>query len=144
MLVANNIRLDESSETHDKALKLITSLITGDSKTWSQLLTPAEMFLTEIVSNKFCNIDVDKCDYLLRDSQYLKEYVEVKPFIGFLSRARILYDSDGVSHIYYHQDDFELIENLFYNRAYFHMNIYQQHQGKQFMCFYARFKLIIF
>jgi len=52
--------------------------------------------------------------------------VSLKPFMDFLQRARIVYDEDGTSHIGYHAADFELIENLFYNRAYLHMNIYQQ------------------
>lgn len=128
MLLVNQIRLHESPDQHEIALKLITSFITGDCIAWREILAPGEMFLTEIVSNKYCNIDVDKCDYLLRDAHYLSEHVTVKPFLDFLTRARIVYDSSGISHIGYHKDDFELIENLFYNRAYFHMNIYQHHR----------------
>jgi HD superfamily phosphohydrolase len=128
MMKSNKIRLDESSELHDKALRLITSFITGDCETWNELLQPSEMFLTEIVSNKFCAIDVDKCDYILRDTQHVKQHVEMKPFIGFLERSKIVYDDSGISHIGYHADHFELVENLFVNRSYLHMNIYQCHQ----------------
>lgn len=128
MINSNNIRLDECPEKHDFAVKLITSLITGDSDVWKDLLEPEEMFITEIVSNKFCNVDVDKCDYLLRDHHYLKGHVAFKPFVDFLQRARIVFDSEGTSHVGYHLDDFELIENMFINRAYFHMNVYQMHQ----------------
>lgn len=91
-------------------------------------MNPEEMFITEIVNNKFCNIDVDKCDYILRDEQHVGNAVTIKPFIDFLQRARVVYEENGTSHIGYHMADFELIENMFYNRAYLHMNIYQHWQ----------------
>ncbi|CRL00100.1 CLUMA_CG013381, isoform A [Clunio marinus] len=128
MVTSYNIKLDNSPENHEYALKLIFSLIAGDAKSWTQLLKPQEIFLTEIVSNKFCNVDVDKCDYLLRDTHYVRSMVEVKPFIEFLTRAKIVYDDDGTSHIGYHENDFHLIENMFFNRAYFHNNIYQHYK----------------
>lgn len=128
MIGSNNIRLHESSDLNGIALRLITSLITGDCATWKELLKPEEMFITEIVSNKFCHIDVDKCDYILRDEFHVKEFVSLKPFSDFLQRARIVFDESGTSHIGYHCDDFKFIENLFYNRAYLHMNIYQHHR----------------
>lgn len=128
LISANSIQLHKSPDLHTKALKLITSLITGDSTTWKKLLKPHEMFITEIVSNKFCNIDVDKCDYILRDELSVKNCVTLKPFISFIQRARIVIDENGTSHIGYHADDFELIENLFYNRAHLHMNVYQHWQ----------------
>lgn len=128
LMDVNDIKLDDSPDTHRFALKLINSLIAADQAAWKQLLAPSEMFLTEIVSNKFCNIDVDKCDYILRDGHHVKQFVVLKPFINFLQRARIVHDDSGTSHIGYHVDDFELIENLFYNRAYLHMNVYQHFQ----------------
>lgn len=128
LIKSNGIKLDESPERHEFALRLITSLITGDCETWAELLEPEDYFITEIVSNKLCNIDVDKCDYILRDQHYVSDHVTLKPFADFLQRARIVFDSDGISHIAYHCDDFELIENLFYDRAYLHMNVYQNHQ----------------
>lgn len=128
MMIVNNISLHHELDNHEYALKLITSLITADTKAWKELLKPEEMFITEIVSNYFCKIDVDKCDYILRDTHYVQDSVEIKPFIEFLQRARIVYDSHGTSHIGYHCEDFPMIENLFYNRAYLHMNIYQHCQ----------------
>lgn len=125
LITSNNIKLDANEDDHNRALSLITSLITGDSKTWQNLLQPDEMFLTEIVSNKFCNIDVDKFDYILRDKHHVEEHVVLRPFEKFLDRSQIIFDDKGVSHIGYHAEDFELIENLFYNRSYLHMHIYQ-------------------
>lgn len=128
LISSNNIQLHETPDLHKFALRLTTSLITGDCKVWKELLKPQEMFITEIVSNKFCQIDVDKCDYILRDKFYVKDFVTLKPFSEFLQRARIVFDDYGTSHIGYNLKDFKLIENLFYNRAYLHMNIYQHHR----------------
>jgi HD superfamily phosphohydrolase len=125
MIKVNDIKLHESPEQHDYALRLITSLITGDSEAWAELLRPEEFFITEIVSNKHCCIDVDKCDYILRDQYHVGDQVILKQFAPFLDRARVVFDADGTSHIGYHVNDFQLIENLFYNRAYLHMNVYQ-------------------
>jgi len=108
---------------NDDAVQLINSLITGDSTVWKRLLTPSQWFLTEIVSNKHCHIDVDKCDYLLRDEHHIK--LGSQPFIDFLDGARVSFDASGYSHIAYNANDFHLIENLFANRANFHMKIYQ-------------------
>ena len=127
MINSNNIKLDKSKERHEDALSLIKSLITGDEETWKKLLKPEEMFISEIVSNKFCEIDVDKCDYILRDEHHVKGSIVLKPFVEFLESAKVVY-KDGSSHISYHAKDFDLIENLFENRANLHMNIYQYHQ----------------
>lgn len=128
MVKVDKIRLDDSPEMHSFALRLITSLITADAEVWQEILKPEEMFITEIVSNKFCCIDVDKCDYILRDTLHVKDFVNIKPFIEFMDGARIVFDASGTSHIGYHVKAFDLIENLFYNRAYLHMNIYQYFQ----------------
>jgi HD superfamily phosphohydrolase len=123
LISSNNIKLSDDEETHNYMLELICSLITGDGEAWKQLLDPSEMFLTEIVSNKFCNIDVDKCDYLLRDRHYVG--LEIEPFIDFLNRAKIVIHEDGCTHIGYHANDFFLIENMFINRAMYHDKVYQ-------------------
>lgn len=114
----NDIKLDDDENTHKMALRLLTSLVTADTEAWEELLAPEEMFITEIVSNKFCKIDVDKIDYLLRDRRCADLIgVEVRPFEEFWKRAKIVVDKNGRSHIGYHADDFEKIENLFRNRA---------------------------
>lgn len=124
MIEYGQISLDDDQLNHDYAIDLISSLITGDYKSWKRLLKPSEMYLTEIVSNKYCNIDVDKCDYLLRDC-YFAGY-EVEPLEDFIGSARVVFDDNEMSHIAYHINDFELIENMFKIRACYHMNVYQQ------------------
>lgn len=126
LITTNDIKLHDDLKTHRNAVRLMTSLITGNCETWKEMLAPEEFFITEIVSNKLCNIDVDKLDYLIRDHYHVKEHVKtLKPFMAFLKNARVVNDGNGTSHIGYNSDDFELIENMFWNRANFHMNIYQ-------------------
>jgi HD superfamily phosphohydrolase len=123
MLTSNNIQLDADENNHNQMRDLIFALINADSTTWNSLLRPSERFLTEIVSNKHCHLDVDKVDYLLRDSHYTKQ--KIRPFFEFINRARVVYDSNGISHIGYPSSFFPLIENIFINRAYFHKFVYQ-------------------
>lgn len=123
MIKSNNINLHPDHSIHDDMVDLTCSLITGDYKTWNRLLTPSEMFITEVVSNKYCNLDVDKFDYILRDFNYVNH--PLLPFQELLERARIIFDAENVSHIGYHVEDFQLIENLFINRANYHMDVYQ-------------------
>lgn len=123
----NNIRLWSNDEDHNYCIDLITSLITGDTCRQEQLLEPNMMFLTEIVSNKYCNIDVDKIDYILRDSFHVLHSFELIDFKPFLERAKVVRDLDNpnISHIGYFCGDFQLVENLFINRANLHTQIYQ-------------------
>lgn len=123
MIRDDQIALHDDPDMHAFALRLISALIRGDKCEWEELLEPREYYLTEIVSNKFCEIDVDKCDYILRDSHYTKE--EISDFIQFMDRAKIVYDFNGTSHVGFHEDDFELVENIFRNRAHLHMTVYQ-------------------
>lgn len=120
----NNIILADTESLHEYSLNLITALITGDSTAWKEYLTPDLIFLTEIVSNKYCQIDVDKWDYLLRDAYHLKNHIEIKDFSKMFDGAKVV-KVNGVSHIGYRCEDYTMIENLFENRARLHMEIYQ-------------------
>lgn len=123
MVESNKISLHSDEKIHDYCVELITSFIIGDCEVWKRLLKPSEMYLTEIVSNKYCNIDVDKCDYLLRDYYYVHR--EIASFEDFFKHARIINDEHEISHIAYHVNDFQLIENMFTNRAIYHNEVYQ-------------------
>lgn len=123
MIESYKISLHSEKEMHAYSLELISSLITGDYEAWERLLKPSEMYLTEIVSNKFCNIDVDKYDYILRDCYYVHH--DIESFKDFFKHARIVTYDNGVSHLAYHANDFHLIENMFTNRAIYHNEVYQ-------------------
>lgn len=120
LFTVNGICLHGNPDTHNFCIDLITALIEGDPTKLSHLLTPDLMYLSEIVSNKYCNIDVDKIDYILRDAYHMKYSFILKDFEGFLKRAKI----QGF-HISYNVQDFHLIENLFINRRNLHKEIYQ-------------------
>ncbi|CAO1334559.1 unnamed protein product [Diamesa tonsa] len=125
----NKIRLADTDKSHNDCLDLITALITGNSYVWKKHLAPKFYFLTEIVNNKYCHIDVDKWDYLLRDAYYLENYIEIKDFSKLFEKAKVghVIGEDGIfcSHIGYRKEDFWMIENLFENRKRLHMEIYQ-------------------
>lgn len=125
----NNIQLADTDTSHKYCLELITALITGNSYVWKKHLTPESYFLAEIVNNKYCHIDVDKWDYLLRDAYYLENHIEIKDFSKLFEKAKVgnVIDEDGIfcSHIGYRSEDFWMIENLFENRKRLHMEIYQ-------------------
>uniref|UniRef100_A0A1A9ZA31 Uncharacterized protein n=1 Tax=Glossina pallidipes TaxID=7398 RepID=A0A1A9ZA31_GLOPL len=54
-------------ENNNRGIDLIKSLITGRRKDFKRSLPNEYRFIFEIVSNKFCQIDVDKWDYLKGD-----------------------------------------------------------------------------
>jgi deoxynucleoside triphosphate triphosphohydrolase SAMHD1 len=123
----NQIRLSNGDEEHFFCIDLIKSLIVGDQTAWKDLIAPDLWFITEIVNNKFCFIDVDKWDYLLRDAYYLKNAIDNfhQEFDRFFEGARVTAGKDFVTHISYHVDDYCHIYELFENRSNFHIHFYQ-------------------
>lgn len=113
-------------------------------KALETLLTPDLMFLSEvinhirknqilinqfssykIINNKFCEIDVDKWDYILRDSYYLKNAVQTSTDFGmFFNDARIT-KMNKTTHISYNKKHYTYIYQLFQNRYILHKNCYQ-------------------
>lgn len=78
------------------------------------------------MNNKFCFIDVDKWDYILRDSYYLNNVISIpKGFERVFAGARVT-TTDGLTHISYHIDDYHLVHELFENRANLHGRCYQR------------------
>lgn len=107
-------------------VELIQALISGDLSRLSTLLSPDLMYLSEIVANKYSNIDVDKHDYILRDEYYLRGNVRILEFKSLFDNCRILEDINNIAHISYDIKDFDLISNLFENRANLHIYCYQE------------------
>jgi HD superfamily phosphohydrolase len=123
----NKILLSSDPVEHFYCLELIKALIVGDEKRYAELLLPNHFFLTEIVNNKFCFIDVDKWDYLLRDRYYLNNAVDNfhTDFQQFFFGARVTADKDFITHISYHVNDYNHIYEMFENRSNFHIHCYQ-------------------
>lgn len=121
----DHIKLSEDPFQHLYAVELIQALILGDIEALKNLLSPDLMFLTEVVNNKFTQIDVDKWDYLLRDAYYLNNNIDLLEFATLFDNVRVTKDDDDIAHISYHVKDFQLIHNLFENRANLHIYCYQ-------------------
>lgn len=86
------------------------------------------LWLFQIVSNKYCEIDVDKWDYIMRDLFYLRDVEHVPHVNGetfsFFLRAEIKKDSDGVSHIAYRLDDLPEVRAFFATRRELRKRVY--------------------
>ncbi|XP_037040565.1 deoxynucleoside triphosphate triphosphohydrolase SAMHD1 [Bradysia coprophila] len=122
----NDIKLSTDMQEHVNGIEIIVSMINGDVDCLQKYLSNDQMYLSEIVNNKFCFIDVDKWDYILRDSYYLNNVISLpKGFARIFSGARVTATADGVTHISYHIDDYHLVHELFENRANLHGRCYQ-------------------
>lgn len=108
----------------DLGIDLVQSLINGDAS----LLGDGDKYLAEIVSNKYCEVDVDKWDYILRDLFYLN-FVDGVPEVNadsfsFFKRAQIKKDTEGVSHIAYPLADLDLVRGFFKTRRELRTHVY--------------------
>lgn len=77
----------------------------------------------QIVSNKFCEIDVDKYDYLERDLYYLRNAVQFRCNPEFFKRAKVVRDK-GCTHIAYSLEDKDNIQSFFNLRHQLRENVY--------------------
>lgn len=122
----HEIKLSDEPLEHLYGIELIQNLIIGNLDRLRELLSPDLMYLTEIVANKHTSIDVDKQDYILRDEYLLRGNIRLLDFHSFFTRCSITKDLNDVSHISYHIDDYQLICNMFENRANLHIFCYQE------------------
>lgn len=109
---------------------LIVALIRGDveGSTVRTVLGNKYHYLTEIVNNKYCLIDVDKWDYMVRDIHHLNA---TERFDGSFARcfeqATVVQPSnDGRTHIAFHVDTLNAVRSVFATRAQLHAEFYQE------------------
>ncbi|KAL5292967.1 SAMHD1 family protein [Megaselia abdita] len=139
----DDIKISDNGEKNSLAVEIIKSLINPEDMelktrvTGNPLFDSNYMFIYEIISNKKCELDVDKADYLLRDNHYMtdcdffprdpntneKYIVRSKDILGIFYNARI---SDDRQHVEFRTLDFGNIYHLFDSRTQFHIHMYQQ------------------
>ncbi|TFK53350.1 HD-domain/PDEase-like protein [Heliocybe sulcata] len=111
----NNIEYSEDDAAFVKAL------IAGDPKRCGGTEKP---FLFEIVANKRNGIDVDKCDYIARDSHAVGEK-------GNISLTRLIHSARVIDNqICYDIKDANQLYELCYTRFSLHKRIYSDKTGK--------------
>lgn len=108
----------------DMGIDLVQSLISGDAS----LLADDHKYLAEIVSNKYCEVDVDKWDYIMRDLFYLR-FVEGVAQVNadsfsFFRRGQIKRDAQGVTHIAYPLADLSQLQCFFRTRRDLRKHVY--------------------
>uniref|UniRef100_A0A1A9ZA30 HD domain-containing protein n=1 Tax=Glossina pallidipes TaxID=7398 RepID=A0A1A9ZA30_GLOPL len=103
-------------------IDLIKALITGHRKHFSHSLPTQYRFIFEIVSNKHCQIDVDKWDYLKRDGRVFGEE-SLTDFGDVFLNARVTEDGAHIEYLY--SDRYKIIQ-LFTTRWIFYRDYYCQ------------------
>ena len=110
-----DIKLDSNE------VDLICSLIIGKRPESSTI--PA--FLFEIVSNTGYHLDVDKCDYLVRDAHHIgiSSPLQIDRIFSF---ARVIGQGSN-SHICYHKKVYLQVLDVFMSRYRLHKEVYRHH-----------------
>ncbi|XP_061082920.1 deoxynucleoside triphosphate triphosphohydrolase SAMHD1-like, partial [Conger conger] len=120
---------EQITETEPSDLVFIEELIAGPRVDSSNEVEPSsewqyqgrqkeKSFLYEIVANKNSGIDVDKFDYLARDSYYLgmKNSFDHRRYLKFLRVCEV----DGLKHICPRDKEMENLYDMFYTRYSLH------------------------
>ncbi|KAF8485125.1 HD-domain/PDEase-like protein [Russula ochroleuca] len=123
---ASEMMFDDMMEQYDmdiprQDVEFIKALIAGDQDRCSD----EKPFLFEIVSNKRNGIDVDKFDYIARDTRAIGENQNLS-LIRLINSARVIEDQ-----ICYHIKDANQIYELCYTRFSLHKRIYNHKTVKE-------------
>ncbi|XP_035784727.1 deoxynucleoside triphosphate triphosphohydrolase SAMHD1 homolog [Anopheles albimanus] len=111
--------LRRSTDLSEQEIALVCGLIRGDA---FGLLSPDRRFLSQIVSG---DVDVDRCDYLQRDSQHVPDIISPsRPFRTIFDRARVM-QLGNESILAYDLRDYALIYEMACARQTFHIRCYQ-------------------
>ncbi|KZT61809.1 hypothetical protein CALCODRAFT_427218 [Calocera cornea HHB12733] len=110
---------DNEIDIPEADVQFVKALIVGESERWYAAYPPDEKkFLFQIVANKLNGIDVDKFDYMMRDSQCLGIPCPVD-IHRLISSSRVISNT-----ICYSNKDAYNVYELFYSRYSLHKRIY--------------------
>ena len=101
-----------------------------------ELINPSENmsheWMFQIVANKRCQLDVDKIDYIQRDSLYLGNVGMKGEFDRLITEARVVKTKDGAYELgWFHRLNYEIF-SLFTNRYRLHKLVYNHHTVKSY------------
>ena len=101
-----------------------------------ELINPSEKhtrdWMFQIVANKRCQLDVDKIDYIQRDSLYLGNVGMKGEFDRLITEARVVKTEDGIYELgWFHRLNYEIF-SLFTNRYRLHKLVYNHHTVKSY------------
>jgi deoxynucleoside triphosphate triphosphohydrolase SAMHD1 len=101
-----------------------------------ELINPSEEhsreWMFQIVANKRCQLDVDKIDYIQRDSLYLGNVGMKGEFDRLITEARVVKTIDDTYELgWFHRLNYEIF-SLFTNRYRMHKLVYNHHTVKAY------------
>ncbi len=101
-----------------------------------ELINPSEEnsreWMFQIVANKRCQLDVDKIDYIQRDSLYLGNIGMKGEFDRLITEARVVKTIDDTYELgWFHRLNYEIF-SLFTNRYRMHKLVYNHHTVKAY------------
>jgi HD superfamily phosphohydrolase len=112
------------------------SVTENERKIICELINPSEEnahnWMFQIVANKRCQLDVDKIDYIQRDSLYLGNVGMKGEFDRLITEARVVKTIDGNCELgWFHKLNYEIF-SLFTNRYRLHKLVYNHHAVKSY------------
>ena len=87
-------------------------------------------FLYEIVNNTRCGFDVDKLDYLKRDTHFSGFKADLFCVERFLHEIRVGQDKNGVATLCFRENIYPQVMDVFKQRVKLHLEVYQNEQVK--------------
>ena len=126
MMLKENPTIREELDLNEDDLEFIKELIDSKEKTRisKRSKDDGKNFFYEIVSNKKTGIDVDKWDYICRDSHHvgINTSFESK---RLLKLCKVVTDSDKKTHIAWPEREFDNVLQMFEQRKRLHKKVYQ-------------------
>ena len=125
MMLKENPTIREELELNEDDLEFVHELVVSNKeRKSSRSKNPLKNFFYEIVSNKQNGIDVDKWDYIRRDSHHvgINTSFESK---RLLKLCKVVTDKDKKTHIAWPKREFDNVLQMFEQRKRLHKKVYQ-------------------